>query len=158
MRPDGFGPEQMKTYQIASPITTHHRRATCDEGEIDCENHRNGWVTAVDESTELGQRQAHYIRTNCRPVTAELAVAAGVRRYSEERTPAGWTAFTFPPGQQCFAQHMVRLHRPDIFVVRDGDARGNPRGTNPYLHDEGEHWVEDFSEHHDRIKTIVDRG
>jgi hypothetical protein len=158
MRQPGFGPEQMKTYQVASPITSHRRRADCDDMEVNCAAHRNGWITVVDESTDLGRRQAAYIRQECRPTTAELAVSAGVRRYIESRTPAGWTEFRFPAGQLCFAQHTARLHRPDIFIVRDGDTRGNPRGTDPYIHTEGEHWVEDHAEHHDRIRKIVERG
>lgn len=145
----------MQTYQVASPLTSHWRPATC--AEVDCEQHRNGWVTAVDESTDLGQRQAHHIRTNCRPVD-KLAARGTVRRYSETRTPEGWTAFRFPAGQECFAEHKVPLERPELYIVRDGDWRGNPRGTQPRRHARPEDWVEDFSEHHDRLATLRNRG
>ena len=43
--------------------------------------------------------------------------------------------FTFEAGQQCFTQHHVP-DRPQFFVVRDGDWRGNPTGQNR-LHTKG---------------------
>src|SRR5258708_32124636 len=50
----------MKTYQIAAPLATHWRKATCEE--YGCEQYQHGWQTTVDESTELGQRQGEYNR------------------------------------------------------------------------------------------------
>ena len=127
-----------KTYQLASPISTHYRDGTCDEAG--CLPQRNGWRTTVDESTDLGMRQAYYIRKQ------------SGRRYSEARTEAGLTAFTFEPGQRCFAAHKVPLERPELYVVRDGDWRhlGKPR-----QHSGPDAWVNDFAEHQDRIARLV---
>ncbi len=131
------------TYQIVTPLSTHFRPATCDE--VGCEAQANGWMTRVDERTELGQRQAHYIRSK-----------AG-RAFREERDPAGLTAFTFPPGQRCFQRHRVRLDRPERFLRRDGDWRGNPTGR-VVQHTSPAHWQEDFAEHQDRIADQIARG
>jgi len=132
-----------RTYGIAAPADTHHRPATC--AEVDCAAHLHGWVTTVDEATDLGQRQAHHIRS-----------AAG-RGYREERTAAGLTAFTFPPGQRCFRQHRTRVDRPELFYVRGGDWRGNPTGET-YQHTRPADWVDDFATHQDRLATQQQRG
>jgi hypothetical protein len=154
-KPPGLGPAAMKTYAVSSPITTHHRDATC--AEVECVNHERGWVTVIDETTDLGAKQARYIRQVCRPVGAQVVVKVRAR-YTEARTAAGWTEFTFGPGQECFIPHKVPLGRPEIYVVRDGDSRGNPRGTLPRRHDRAEHWVEDMAGHLDGLKTLTERG
>lgn len=146
-----------KTYQIASPVSTHTRPATCTE--VDCEQQAHGWATVVDESTELGARQAEYVRGSCRPVQATLAADAGlIRRYVEARTPEGLTRFEFPAGQRCFREHRVPLDRPELYIVRDGDWRGNPRRTTPRRHTRPEYWVEDFHEHTDRLTQAIEKG
>lgn len=146
MRPlnriDPAGPAQAyKTYAIASPISTHYRPGSCDEAG--CLAHRHGWQTAVDEATDLGQQQAHYIRK-----------VAG-RRFTERRTEVGLTAFTFEAGQECFTRHHVPLERPEFYVVRGGDWRGDPAGRQPQLHSGPDAWVNDFGEHQDRIARLV---
>ena len=129
-----------KTYQITSPVSTHFRVGTCDEAG--CLAHQHGWQTSVDETTELGQRQAHYIRTT-----------AG-RKYVERRTEIGLTAFEFEAGQKCFAEHQVSLERPEFYVVHGGDWRGNPRG-DVRRHSTPDSWVNDFAEHQARIDRAV---
>jgi hypothetical protein len=129
-----------QTYQIVSPISTHFRDGTCDEAG--CLAQRNGWRTTVDESTDLGARQAHYIRKQ------------SGRRFTESRTETGLTAFTFEAGQRCFATHKVPLERPELYVVRGGDWRGNPRGE-VRRHSGPDSWVNDFAEHQDRIARVV---
>ena len=52
--------DAMKTYSIMAPKSTHFRKATC--AEMDCPSYLHGWATIIDERTELGQEQAHYIR------------------------------------------------------------------------------------------------
>lgn len=131
---------QYKTYTIVSPISTHFRDGSCDEAG--CLAQRNGWKTVVDESTELGQRQAHYIRKQ------------SGRRFTEERTPEGLTAFTFVAGQRCFTTHKVPLDRPEFYLVRGGDWRGNPRGERRQ-HSGPDAWVNDFGEHQDRIARVI---
>jgi hypothetical protein len=127
-----------KTYSIASPLSTHYRDGTC--GEAGCLAHQHGWQTAVDESTDLGRRQAHYIRK------------LSGRRHVERRTEVGLTAFVFEAGQTCFTVHKVPLDRPEFFVVREGDWRWSGAGRR---HSGGDAWVNDFGEHQDRIARAV---
>jgi hypothetical protein len=135
--------EAYRTYQVLTPLASHFRAATCDE--VDCDAQARGWVTRVDERTELGQRQAHYIRHQ------------SGRAFREERDPAGLTCFTFQPGQRCFQQHRARLDRPGIFVRRDGDWRGNPTGQ-VVRHASAADWQEDFAEHQDRLADRLRQG
>lgn len=146
MRPlhriDPAGPAHAyKTYAISSPIATHTRPGTCEEAG--CLAYWHGWQTSVDEATELGQRQAHYIRT------------MSGRRFTERRTEIGLTAFTFEAGQKCFAEHRVSLDRPELYIVREGDWRGNPRGTDAYVHSGPDAWVNDFGDHQNKIARVV---
>ena len=129
-------PDRYKTYTIASPLSTHYRTGTCEEAG--CLAHRHGWVTRIDESTDFGQMQAYQIRKR------------SGRRFTEAKEPAGLTAFTFEAGQRCFREHKVPLERPELYVVRGGDWRGNPRGE-VRKHTSPDAWVNDFGEHQDRI-------
>jgi hypothetical protein len=137
-----------KTYSIAAPRATHWRPATCAEAQ--CDAYLHGWKTVIDEATELGMGQAYYIREQ------------SGRRFREERLPGGRTEFYFEPGQRCFRsgdqRHYVRLDRQEIYVVRDGDHRGNPRGTEPRRHTRARDWTEDFALHQDRIARQTQRG
>lgn len=133
-----------ETYQILAPTQTHWRKATC--AEVDCPQQAHGWITRVDERTPLGQAQATYIRRE------------SGRSFRESRSPEALTEFTFEAGQTCFAQHQTRLDRPELFLRRHGDWRGNPTGERPYVHTQAEHWVEDFALNQDRIHTIIERG
>jgi hypothetical protein len=127
---------QVKSYDISSPKDTHQRRASC--AEVECKATRLGWESFIDESTSLGQRQAEYIRRR------------SGRGFRETRNEFGITVFTFPPGQSCFSEHHVSVERPEFFIVRDGDWRGNPTGR-VRLHDRPEHWVEDFASHQEGL-------
>ena len=134
------------TYGMSMPMGTHWRPATCEEA--DCQAYRSGWVTTVDTSTDLGKRQYDFI-------THDTS-----RRYSMQKTGPTEFKFVYGPGYPCFARdsHRVPLERPARFYVTDGDWRGNPRGTRPRVHQRAEDWVEDFSEHADRIATVLKRG
>lgn len=133
-----------KTYTLSAPLSTHWRPGTCEEA--DCQAYRNGWITRVDETTELGQKQAYHIRK-----------MAG-RRFREQREPAGLTAFVFEAGQACFTQHQVPLERDVRYLVQGGDWRGNPQQTGTRVHKRGEDWLNDFAEHQDKLKTTLERG
>lgn len=135
-----------KTYTVLSPVQTHFRPATC--AEVDCPPYLHGWRTAVDEATDLGQGQAYYIRSE------------SGRRCTEHRDEAGMTVFTFDAGQRCFAsgEHRVRLDRPEHFLVRGGDWRGDPSGHRPYVHASPDDWVEDFALHQQRITDEIEKG
>lgn len=141
-----IGSENMKTYQIVAPLSTHFRKATCEE--VECRHYINGWKTIIDERTAQGQGQAHYIRRS------------SGRRFTEERDAAGLTVFKFEAGQVCFkaSEHRMRLDRPEIYIVKDGDFRGNPRGTRSFVHVNSSDWVEDFATHQDNIIRAQERG
>ena len=133
------GPPQVyKTYEVTKPLSTHFRTGTCEEAG--CLAHRHGWQTAVDEATELGQRQAYYIRR------------LSGRRFTERRTEVGLTAFAFEAGQRCFREHKVSLERPELYVVRGGDWRHLGR---PHQHSGPDAWVNDFGAHQDRIARVI---
>lgn len=132
-----------KTYRIWRPDEPGYMRpATC--AQVECAPHVHGWTTTVDESSELGQRQAHYIR------------AVSGRHFTEERDPVGLTVFTFPPGERCFdeAAHRRPVEREPLYLVQGGDWRGNPRQTRARVHPKAQDWVDDFGEHQE---TLADR-
>jgi len=139
-------PSAYKTYALRMPPATHFRKATCQE--VDCRAYVNGWVTHIDVSTELGQRQARYI------------VDKSGRTYTTNGTPDSTdtrVTFTFPPGQQCFADHQVPLEREPFYIVRDGDWRGNPTGRK-MRHANAQDWIDDFGEHQQNIAESKERG
>lgn len=128
-----------QTYQVMSP---HDRtvRSACEE--VGCEAWRHGWDTAVDERTELGARQAHYIRHKSGRTFREL------RR-------GDLTVFRFDSRQRCFADHQTR---PEIYLVKGGDWRGNPADIQPRRHTRASDWVEDFGEHQQRLADQREKG
>lgn len=137
-------PQDYITFRILAPVRTHFGPATCED--VDCKAMINGWSSLIDEATELGQKQAHYIRK------------ISGRSFKESRTPAGLTEFIFTSGQNCFAQHVYRNELPARFLVQGGDHRGNPLSIRPVEHTRPEDWVENFALHQDKVKTILERG
>lgn len=133
----------MKTYAISAPTATHWRPATC--AEVGCEPYTGGWRTSVDEASELGRRQAHYIRKQ------------SGRSFTEQREGA-LTIFTFEPGQACFASsgHKAPLGRPELFSVRGGDWRGATGERR--VHKRAEDWVDDFATHQQSLADRLARG
>lgn len=123
-----------KTYQLIAPISTHFRRATC--AEVDCPGYLNGWRTTLAADDE----RCDYIRRH------------SGRRFTEERTADGMVTFHFSPGQMCFraGEHVKSLEREPLYIVRDGDHRGNPTGHRR-LHVNGADWIDDFGTHQQRI-------
>lgn len=140
-----MGPAAYKTYGFSRPLATHWRHATCEE--VDCPNYLNGWVSDLDESTADGQMYAAMIRND------------HSRSRKEERMD-GFTRFRFAAGTPCFkvSEHRTPLLRPPLFYSRGGDWRGNPTGQPTRVHRSAENWVEEFGEHQDNLKSLVDRG
>lgn len=134
-------PQAFKTYALKAPISTHWRKASC--AEIGCSAHLKGWTTIV----AVESPQAQYIR------------AKSGRHFTEARRAGGMTEFRFPAGQACFAagDHKVPLERTPLYVVRDGDYRGNPTGRS-MRHRTAEAWRDDFGEHQERIADERRRG
>lgn len=165
--------EEMKSYDIHAPLGSHWRPANCEE--VECEAYRNGWITIIDErhlpergDEELAHlepeaRTAAHVKALRRMVDQAQARAYYIRHLSgrnflesvDEAT--GKTVFDFAPGQECFSPHKVRIDKPEIYVVRGGDFRGNPTGDRR-VHDRPEDWVEDFALHQDQVAAQQDRG
>lgn len=115
------------------------RKAACRE--VGCEAYAHGWETRVDEATEMGRAQAHYIRTQ------------SGRTFRESRTAEGLTVFRFEPYQRCFADHQTIA---EAFYVRGGDWREN-RGLIR-RHVNGRDWAEDFGTHAQKIADQMKKG
>lgn len=135
-------PQFFKTYAVMAPVGTHFRPATC--AEVDCPHYLHGWRVRVESLT---------------PDLQHAARNSG-RRYAEQQVAEGETWLVFEAGQPCFkaSQHRARLDRPELYVVRDGDHRGNPRGTKARLHQRPEHWLEDFAGHQSAINDAMKEG
>lgn len=134
----------VQTFELSAPPGTHWRPATC--AEVECDGYLNGWKTYIDENTELGKKQAEYIRKLCG------------RDFTEVYIGDGMTSFVFTSGQQCFgaSEHRVQ-YKPALYVVRDGDWRGNPTGKT-VTHTRPEHWVEHFAEHQQTLADAQQKG
>jgi hypothetical protein len=136
----------VQTYRIVRPRGNRlmwNRDVPC--ARADCQAYEHGWITRVDEATELGKRQAHYIRHEA-------------RRSHTEALEGGLTVFTFSAGQECFAgKHDVATEADPLFIVRDGDWRGNPSGRRR-THRNGVEWVEDFGEHQQNLADRIAQG
>lgn len=128
-----------KTYSLSAPHD-RHVPAVCEQ--VDCAQWRLGWTSTIDESTELGRNQAHYIRHQ------------SGRTFKEKRGNDGLTYFVFESKQRCFANHQTR---PELYVVRDGDWRGNPTGRRR-VHANAADWTEDFGEHQQRVADQMEQG
>lgn len=142
-RPDPkMGPESYKTYSIHAPLSSHFRPATC--AEINCPHYVHGWRTRVEG------------------LPAELLHAArnSGRHYREVKLAEGETWLEFPAGQRCFqaTEHRTRIDKPELFIVRDGDWRGNPRGTKGRQHLNPALWQEDLAEHQQTLADAQARG
>lgn len=139
-----LGAEHMQTFAIEAPKATHFRPATC--GEVSCDMAERGWTMKLDLTTELGQRQARYIKYQ------------SGRRYEIVDQHDGLVELRFPGGQECFKQHQVRTDRPERYLVKGGDHRGNPRGQLTRVHKKPEFWVEEFQENSSRLNQLKERG
>jgi hypothetical protein len=137
-----MGPESYKSYVIAQPLKTHWRSATCEE--VGCDHYLHGWQTRIEG---LPPEMVHALR-NSR------------RKYTELHVAEGETWFVFEAGQPCFRAtvHRAPLARPPLYVVRDGDHRGNPRGTKDRLHQRAESWRDDLAEHQQTLADAQQRG
>lgn len=128
-----------QTYSITSPQDVQVK-AACEQ--VACPAWQFGWESVIDESAPLGQQQAAYIRTQ------------SGRTFREQKRGDGLTVFRFEAHQRCFANHQTR---PEIYLVRDGDWRGNPTGRQRQ-HTSPDNWLEDFGEHQQRIADQQKKG
>jgi hypothetical protein len=137
-----MGPDAYKTYAVVSPLSTHFRPASCEE--IGCPHYLNGWRVRVEG---LSPQDIH-------------AAKNSGRRWVEQRVAEGETWLVFEAGQSCFrvSTHRTRMDRPPLYVVRDGDHRGNPRGTKARVHHSPANWLEDFAGHQQKIADEIKKG
>lgn len=141
-----MAPEAYKTYGMSMPLRTHWRPATCEE--VGCAAYRSGWVSTFDLSTELGQKQYAYCKDD------------RSRSFSMQQASMTLVKLVYKPGNKCFqaSDHKLPLGRPGRFYVAEGDFRGNPRNIPVRVHRSADNWVEDFSEHQDKIATAIQKG
>lgn len=134
----------MQTFQVVAPKATHTREATCEE--VECEQYARGWRMKIDLNTDLGQKQAWYIKEH-----------AG-RKYKKVSAYEGLVELEFAANQPCFQKHRVRIDRPEIYRVKGGDHRGNPLRTPVRTHTKAEFWVEEFQANQERLKSAAEKG
>lgn len=138
-----MGPEAYKTYAVVSPLSTHFRQATCEE--VSCPHYTHGWRVRVEG---LPPDMLHAARTSG-------------RHYVEQGIAEGENYLLFAAGQPCFraSEHRTRVSdRPPLYVVRDGDHRGNPRGTKARVHHNPGNWLDDFATHQQAIAHEIEKG
>jgi len=137
-----MGADAYKTYEMRSPLSTHFRPATC--AEANCQYYANGFQVRVE---------------GLAPKVLNAVQNSG-RKYTVQKVADGETYLSFEPGQPCLREslHRVREDRPPLYIVRDGDWRGNPRGTKARLHQTPDHWVEDFATHQQAIADEIKKG
>ena len=139
-----MAPGAYRSFEVHSPLATHFRDASCQE--VQCEHYLTGWVSQIDVSTDQGKVWAEAIRRSGRQFTADRS------------GPGSVIVFRFEAGQRCFAApHKAPVGRPELFVVRDGDWRGNPtgradRGVRPT------EFVERMADNLDALDSAIRRG
>lgn len=133
-------PNAFKTYSIHQPLSTHFRPATC--AEVDCPYYLHGWKVRKEHCDE---QMLH-------------AIATCGRRYRELAIRPGETYLEFEPGQPCLktSEHRARVERPELYVIRDGDARANPTGRRDFV--SATAWSDDFGEHQERLAAEQQKG
>ena len=137
-------PQAYQTFAIRRPRAPEAWvPASCED--VDCPAWTNGWVTRVPWGSDM----------------AEAVMASG-RPFTETTVPGRpEREFMFPPGTPCFqaSRHrkMARPDIPDLFVVRDGDWRGNPTGVRR-VHQRPDDWVEHLQETTARVADEIEKG
>lgn len=134
--------QAMTTFSMKAPLATHWGPATCID--VDCPHHIHGWRTIIDETSNLGQAQAHFIRSE------------SGRRFTERRDELGMTIFEFDAGQKCFTEHRQPLEREPIYLVRGGDARAVT--TPPRIHANADDWIDDMQTNLDANRALRENG
>jgi hypothetical protein len=124
----------MKRHIVQTP--NHFYTAECREAK--CPHYEFGWTTTIDEKTELGKRQGHYIRKDPR------------RKFIESRNYVGLTVFLFEPGQKCFQAHKLQTGEAPIKLVTAPDGRK--------IRQESSRWFYEANEEAYRFEEFKKRG
>ena len=135
-------PSAYKTYSVRAPRSTHFRPASC--AEVDCPHYLNGWRVRTDT---LDEQMIH------------TATHSG-RKFQRLRVSEYENWIVFEAGQSCFqaSNHWTRIDKPELFIVRDGDWRGNPRGTDARKHANPADWLDDFATHQQKLADVQQQG
>jgi hypothetical protein len=133
-------PEDYQTFQVTTPRDGAILTACKDAG---CQAWAHGWKSTVDERTPLGRAQAHYFRHQ-----------SGRTITREQKTTDGRTVFIFEAHQRCFQEHYTR---PELYIVRGGDWRGNPTGAFR-RHQSPADWVEHFALNQQKLADQTQQG
>lgn len=125
----------MLTHEIAAPLATHWRKATCEE--VGCPAFLYGWkleLTGLDAGDIWQARNSG-------------------RRYREQPSDSG-PVLIFEAGQPCFASftHRLPADRPPIYVAKGGDWRGNPLETEPVIFSGEDPFIDHFNTHMERFE------
>lgn len=143
----GIPMSKMLTYKVASPPTTHTRPGTCEEAG--CAAWRKGFTITLPVGSD---RIAHLKQM----MRGELD---GIKREDARVERDGTLVHVhFRPGTPCTraTRHRVSLHRPEKYLVRAGDWRGNLGVVR--RHNRPEDWVEDFATTLDKSRRVINGG
>lgn len=127
---------KMVTHAIVAPLTTHWRKASCEE--VGCLDFHNGWGL---NTAGISDNAVWLAKTSGRTFTVE---------YDDN----GAEVLLFESGQPCFraSEHRIRIDREELFILRNGDWRGNPDGAGawPLVFSGADAWK-------DSLSTTLDR-
>lgn len=132
----------MTTYRIVQP---HDRKVVTACEQVGCLAWRHGWESVLDEAIPAHAKAIAVIRSGRTGRTYTEVANLGVGTIA---------IFRFESGQRCFEEHRTR---PQTFLRRGGDFRGNPR-QELVRHRSAADWQEDFAEHQDTLAEAVKRG
>lgn len=132
-------PYQYKSYRFIRPAS-HWRKATCEE--VGCPHWANGWRVRIQGLTD----HDFYTATHCG------------RKYREVQIRDGESYLEYEAGQPCFEahKHVMEVGIEPIYLVQRGDYRQYVE--HPRRHANIQNWMEDFAEHQEGIRRIIERG
>lgn len=142
-----LGVSKMVTYAVKSPVSTHTRPATC--AEIECVV----WCAGFTLTLPVGSDKIEHVKQLMR---GELD---GIQRLDAKvQRDGNLVHIRFAKGTPCLSatRHRVSLNRPELYVVRGGDWRGNTGVLRK--HTKPEHWVEDFEENLAGTRRVLNGG
>lgn len=154
-RVEPVGPTQAyKTFAVRSPLSTHYRRATCEE--IDCPDYLHGWYLKIEGTPE---DLLYTARNSGRKYTiGEVLIELKDDEDNVVSTEI-FKAFIFEAGQACFraSTHVKSLERPEFFFAGRGDHRSfSIRKAQQF--ERPDQFVESFEDHLARIRHALQQG
>lgn len=131
----------MRSHLILAPEQTHFRAATCEE--IQCPQFLKGYGVPLKDidAEDLGLLRSFIETYKLKASRVEIK-------------DGEWHLW-FEAGQRCLraSTHRMRIEKPEIFVVRDGDHRGNPLGTDPIIFSGADAWADSLQTNLDKLRS-----